>query len=189
MMLIESYDLEVFTPPCEPGAERFSAIAHLNVDISGVLPYLNATLRGAVYHPEANALTWKKGGHNIAFHASEIATSNAVDRDGAERELKGLIDLVNRTWERRAEITPNMETRKRPTPMVVYKLLPGTNCKQCGEATCWIFAAKLTTSQKRLADCPPLNEPQCAAKLAALEEIVIEARRIGYDEEDPADSH
>ena len=28
-MLIERYDLEVFTQPCSPGDERFSAIAHL----------------------------------------------------------------------------------------------------------------------------------------------------------------
>ncbi|MBE7470877.1 MAG: hypothetical protein DPW09_29730 [Anaerolineae bacterium] len=66
-MLIEKYDLEVFTPPCEPGAERYAAIARLTADISDVLPYLNATLRDAVYHQAANALTWKKGGHNIAL--------------------------------------------------------------------------------------------------------------------------
>jgi hypothetical protein len=50
-MLIEKYDLEVFTPPCDPGAERYAARARLTVDISEVLPYLNATLRGAFYHP------------------------------------------------------------------------------------------------------------------------------------------
>jgi ArsR family metal-binding transcriptional regulator len=60
-MLIEKYDLEVFTPPCEPGAERYAAIARLTADISEVLPYLNATLRGAVYLQSANALTWEKG--------------------------------------------------------------------------------------------------------------------------------
>ena len=49
-MLIEHYDVEVFTPPCEPGAERFSAKALLLTDISEALPYLNATLRGAVYN-------------------------------------------------------------------------------------------------------------------------------------------
>jgi ArsR family metal-binding transcriptional regulator len=175
-MLIEKYDLEVFTPPCEPGAERFSAIARLTVDISEVLPYLNATLRGGVYHPAANVLTWKKGGHNIAFHAYEIATSNAEDREGAEKELKGLIDLVDRTWERRAEITPDTTTRQRPTPMGIYKLLPNTNCKQCGEPTCYTFALKLVASQKKLKDCPPLSEPQNAEKFAALlEEIIIEA--------------
>ncbi len=178
-MLIEKYDLEVFTPPCEPGAERYAAKARLTTDISEVLPYLNASLRGAVYHPAAKALTWKKGGHNVAFHAYEIATSNVEDRDGAEKELKGIIDLVNRTWERRAEITPDTSTRQRPTPMAVYKLLPNTNCMQCGEATCWIFSAKLVTSQKKLADCPPLSEPQYADNLAKLEEIAIEAPAVG----------
>src|SRR4030042_6239339 len=103
-MLIENYDLEVVTPPCDPGSERYAARARLIVDISEILPYLNAILRGAVYLPTANAMTWKKGGHNIAFHAFEIATSNVEARDGAEKELKGLVDLVNHTWERRTEI-------------------------------------------------------------------------------------
>jgi ArsR family metal-binding transcriptional regulator len=178
-MLIEKYDLEVFTPPCDPGAERYAARARLIADISEVLPYLNATLRGAVYLPEANALTWKKGGHNIAFHAYEIATSNVEDREGAEEELKGLVDLVNRTWERRAEITPDETTRQRPTPIAIYKLLPNTNCKQCGESTCYSFALKLAVSQKKLADCPSLAELQYAERRNALEEIIIETPAIG----------
>ena len=183
-MLIEQYDLEVFTPPCNPGSERYAARARLNVNISAVFTYLNATLRGAVYHPAANSLTWKKGGHNIAFHAYEIDTSNVEDRDSAEKELKGLVDLVNRTWERRAEITPDTTTRQRPTPMAIFKLLPQTNCKtyprpQCGEPTCYTFALKLVASQKKLADCPPLAEPQYADKRAGLEAIIIEAPAIG----------
>jgi len=178
-MLIEKFDLEVFTPPCDPGAERYAARARLIADISEVLPYLNATLRGAVYHPGANALTWKKGGHNIAFHAYEIATSNVEDRDGAEKEIRGLIDLVNRTWERRAEITPDTRTRQRPTPMAIYKLLPNTNCKQCEEPTCYSFALKLAASQRKLSDCPALSEPQYADKLTALEEIFTEAPAAG----------
>ncbi len=66
-MLIESYEVEVFTPPCEPGAERFAARARLSVDISPVLPYLNATLRGAIYYPEAKALTWRRGDTTSPF--------------------------------------------------------------------------------------------------------------------------
>jgi len=178
-LLIDHYDLEVFTPPCDPGAERYAARARLTVDISEILPYLNATLRGAIYHPGANALTWKKGGHNIAFHAYEIATSNVEDRESAEQEVKGLIDLVNRTWERRAEIKPDTTAHQRPTPMAIYKLLPNTNCKQCGEATCYSFALKLAASQRQIADCPLLTELQHADKRTALEEIVIEAPSIG----------
>jgi len=178
-MLIENYDLEVFTPPCDPGAERYAARVRLIADISEVLPYLNATLRGAIYHPGANALTWKKGGHNIAFHAYEIATSNVEDRKGAEQEIKGLIDLVNRTWERRAEIKPDTTIHQRPTPMAIYKLLPNTNCKQCDEPTCYSFALKLAVSQKKLADCPPLSDQSNKERLVALEKIIIEAPSIG----------
>jgi ArsR family metal-binding transcriptional regulator len=178
-MLINDYDLEVFTPPCEPGAERFSAIARLTTDITEILPYLNATLRGAVYNPAANALTWKKGGHNIAFHAYEIATSNVEDREAAMKEVEGLVKLVNRTWERRDEITPDYEARQRPTPMAVYQLLPRTNCKGCGEPTCFSFALKLAASQKKITDCPLLTEPAYADRLAALQSMVIDAPAIG----------
>ena len=178
-MLIEQYELDVFTPPCEPGAERFSGVARLGTDISEVLPYLNATLRGAIYHRSANALTWKKGGHNIAFHPYKIATSNVEDRDAALKEIEGLVELVNRTWERRAEITPDYETRQRPAPMAVYKLLPQTNCKQCGEPTCFNFALKLAAGQRKLVDCPPLAEPQYAPNLAGLQAIIIDAPAIG----------
>jgi ArsR family metal-binding transcriptional regulator len=178
-MLIEHYDLEVFTPPCEPGAERFAATARLTTDISAVFPLLNATLRGAVFHRAAQVLTWKKGGHNIVFHAFEISTSNVQDRDAAIQEIEGLIGLVNRTWERRGEIEPDYETHQRPTPMAVYKLLPRINCKQCGEPSCYTFALKLTASQRTVTDCPPLFEPQYVENLTALRAIIIEAPAIG----------
>jgi ArsR family metal-binding transcriptional regulator len=178
-MLIETYDVEVFTPPCDPGAERFAARARLKVPIDGVLPYLNATLRGAVYYPTAGALTWKKAGHNITFHSYEIATSNVEDREGAGKELRGLIDLVNRTWEGRAEITPDHEQHQRPTPVAIFKLLPQTNCRRCGEATCFTFALKLAASQKEIGDCPILQEPEWARKLEDLRGIIIEAPSIG----------
>ncbi len=39
----------------------------------------------------------------------------------------------------------------------VYKLLPQTNCRQCGLPTCLAFAVAVMQGQKRLADCPPLD--------------------------------
>jgi 4Fe-4S ferredoxin len=65
--------------------------------------------------------------------------------------------------------------------MAIYKLLPQTNCKQCGEPTCYTFALKLATSQKKLADCPSLTELEFSEKRAALENIIIEAPAIGKE--------
>jgi ArsR family metal-binding transcriptional regulator len=178
-MLIPTYELEVFTPPCDPDAERFAAVAHLPADMQEVLPYLNATLRGAIYNAAAPALTWKKAGHNVAFHADRIAVSNVEDRQAAVEELDGLVKLVNRTWERRAEITPDQATRQRPTAMALYKLLPGGNCRQCGQPTCWNFALKLVAAQVTLAACPPLFEAAYAERLAALETLIVPMPAIG----------
>jgi len=47
-MLIEKYDLEVTSPPCAPGAERWSTFTRLTTDIGDVLPYLNAAWEEAI---------------------------------------------------------------------------------------------------------------------------------------------
>jgi acetyl-CoA decarbonylase/synthase complex subunit gamma len=48
----------------------------------------------------------------------------------------------------------------------IYKLLPQTNCKDCGYPTCLAFAMKLAAKQAELKDCPHVSE-EAAAKLAA----------------------
>jgi ArsR family metal-binding transcriptional regulator len=170
-MLIEHYDLEVYTPACNSGTERRAARASVKEDISAVLPYLNAVLPGAIYVASAPSLAWRKGEYTIVFYPHEVAISNVEDWEGAERELDALLELANSTWQRRAEITPNSETRQRPTPLAIFKLLPQTNCKQCGEPTCFSFALKLVAFQKTLSECRPLEEAHFAEQ-AALESLL-----------------
>jgi ArsR family metal-binding transcriptional regulator len=155
-MLLQSYHLDLFAPPCAPGAERWSAKAALDDDIGDALPYLNATIKSAIYNPPARALTWRMGGHTFAVRPREIAISNLLDKDAAAIEVKRIVDLINRTWERRAEITPSIEMRQRLKPMEVYKLLPATNCKECGQPTCFTFALKITAGEVELEQCASL---------------------------------
>ena len=42
------------------------------------------------------------------------------------------------------------------SPIDVYKLLPRTNCKECGEENCMAFATKLVNKEIRLDQCTPL---------------------------------
>ena len=35
-----------------------------------------------------------------------------------------------------------------------YKKLPGTNCGECGEATCMAFALRVKSAQRKLSECP-----------------------------------
>jgi acetyl-CoA decarbonylase/synthase complex subunit gamma len=49
------------------------------------------------------------------------------------------------------------------TGMQIYKLLPKTNCKDCGFPTCMAFAMQVAAKQKALTDCPHLSEEAKAA--------------------------
>ncbi|RLE71820.1 MAG: acetyl-CoA decarbonylase/synthase complex subunit gamma [Thermoprotei archaeon] len=44
------------------------------------------------------------------------------------------------------------------SPIEVYKLLPKTNCKKCGEENCMAFAVKLVNMETKLELCTPLLE-------------------------------
>jgi ArsR family metal-binding transcriptional regulator len=174
-MLIESYDLEVTSPPCDPGAEQFVAVARLPQDIGSVLPFLNATLQGAIYDHTAGVLTWKKAEHAVAIRPTSVHISNLDDRYEAVRTMEEIMAMINNTWERRAEIEPRFEHRRRPTPMQVYKLLPGTNCRECGLATCFQFALQLLAGQVSLQQCPALLEGHYSFRYGELGALLADA--------------
>lgn len=52
------------------------------------------------------------------------------------------------------------------TGLEIYKLLPQTNCKECGYPTCLAFAMKLAAKQAELKDCPYVTE-ESKSKLEA----------------------
>lgn len=52
------------------------------------------------------------------------------------------------------------------TGLEIYKLLPQTNCKECGFPTCLAFAMKLAAKQAELKSCPYVSE-EAKAKLEA----------------------
>ena len=45
---------------------------------------------------------------------------------------------------------------KELSPIDVYKLLPKTNCKECGEENCMAFATKIVNREVQADQCPPL---------------------------------
>ncbi|MFW9919639.1 MAG: acetyl-CoA decarbonylase/synthase complex subunit gamma [Candidatus Thorarchaeota archaeon] len=58
-------------------------------------------------------------------------------------------------------------------PLEIYPLLPGTNCKECGEANCMAFATKMAEHTVKLKDCNPLYaEQKYAKKRVKLEELI-----------------
>jgi ArsR family metal-binding transcriptional regulator len=154
--LISDYELELFSPPCIPGAETWSARASLRTEITAVFPYLNAKLKGADYDHGAGILIWKDQGHSFAFRSREIKAAPARDREEARILIDRAVYLINKTWSEREGIEPCYEKRTLPNLMQIYNLLPRTNCGKCGFVTCMAFAAKLREGDAELGCCPEL---------------------------------
>ncbi|MFO7585098.1 MAG: (Fe-S)-binding protein [Anaerolineales bacterium] len=63
----------------------------------------------------------------------------------------------------------------------IYKLLPQTNCKECGFPTCLAFAMKLAAKQVELSTCPYVteeNKAQLAESSAPAPSACYEAAAI-----------
>ena len=172
-MLIESYQLDIAISTHDTQEFEYEAIAHLDTDIREVLPYLNATLSRGIYKPGRPSLAWHKEGHNITFWSDRIAADGLESREEAQEIIDSLVEMVNSTWERRDQIEPDATTHERRQPLELFRLLPQTNCKECGAETCFAFALKLAAGHAELEGCKPLFEGQAHdVQRAQLEELL-----------------
>ena len=156
-MLLESYKKEIFRPECNPSFQSLHCIAHLDQDITDALPYLNAALGGFEYFKEPPAVTFRVQGKIITVHPREIAVNALKDEEEADKILEWLQREINAAWEKRGEIKPKYEGAPKPKLLEILKLLPKTNCRECGQATCMVFAALAAQGAKNEEDCPALS--------------------------------
>jgi ArsR family metal-binding transcriptional regulator len=162
-MLLDDFEYRVETSPCDSLASRLRGIAEFEADVSRVFPYLNARFPGCEYAPEAPAVRLPSGGRVYAIHPHRIVTG-VRDIAEAQAVFSHIRDVLNDTWQKRSEITPREEPRVRPAVLEVYKLLPRTNCGDCGESTCMAFAARLASATAEPQECPAL-EPSARDQL------------------------
>jgi ArsR family metal-binding transcriptional regulator len=157
-MLVRGYTKEIFRPECNPSFQSVHCIAHLREDITDVLPYLNTVLGGTHYSADPPSLTLKVHGKLITLHPREIAINALEDEGEAERILEWLVKEINETWERRGGIQPTTTNAPRPKILEILRRLPRTNCKECGQPTCTVFATLLADGAKEPGDCPRLGQ-------------------------------
>lgn len=157
-MLLKGYRKEIFRPECNPQFQSLHCIAHLDQDVTEVLPYLNAVLGGHQYLKNPPALTLKIHGKLITLHPREIAVNALKDEVEADKILEWLKQEINQTWRKRDTLAPNFETPAQPRIFDILKLLPKTNCGECGQPTCMVFASLAVQGVKGADDCPPLDD-------------------------------
>ena len=163
-MLLKNYSKEIFRPECNPAFESVHCVANLDQNIEPVLPYLNAVLGGFEYLKDPPAVIFRSQGKLITVHGAKIAINALRDEAEADKILQWLKREINETWENRYNIQPSCEGTPKPKLIEILKLLPMTNCKDCGMPTCTVFATRMAEGVKGVEDCPGLA-PENQTKL------------------------
>src|SRR5210317_1905264 len=66
------------------------------------------------------------------------------------------------------------------TGLQIQKLLPKTNCKECGSNTCLAFAMKLAAQKAELSECPYASD-EAKQVLGAASEPPVKKLEVGTD--------
>jgi ArsR family metal-binding transcriptional regulator len=159
----------VRTLPClaEPG--KVIVVGEPDATIDAALPLLNAILPNVIsYYPLAGVMTLRRRPGLITLYPRRVTITQVADVEEGLTLLAAVRDLVNQAWARRNEIQPKTESRRVPRPLDVYELLPRSNCRSCGAATCMAFAFGLLESRYQPGDCPVLSEAAFSARCQAI---------------------
>ncbi|HVP81114.1 MAG TPA: (Fe-S)-binding protein [Thermodesulfobacteriota bacterium] len=170
-MLLQSYKI-TRTLPCLADPEKIRVIAELSDEIHEVLPYLNAMIKGCIYNHPANTLTIKKDGKLLTLHFNHITLAKVEDEREADEILQWLKGLINETYLNRGKIEPNYSKGADLKALDIFKLLPGTNCKRCGELACLAFAVKLAAQDAEVTECASLFSEEFQEKQRVLLELL-----------------
>ena len=161
------------TLPClaEPG--KIIILGKPSRLLDEVIPFL-ATLPGIIaYNPKALTLSFRRPAGFLTLYPDKVYITQVKDVTEGLELLQSLVDAVNTTWEHRTELVAVTAARHAPRPLDIWTLLPQTNCKQCGEATCMAFAAHLIMQNREIEECLPLqSDPAFAERRATMEAMV-----------------
>jgi acetyl-CoA decarbonylase/synthase, CODH/ACS complex subunit gamma len=67
---------------------------------------------------------------------------------------------------------PKRASMKELSPIDIYKLLPKTNCKECGQENCMAFATKIVNREVTIDQCPPLLKKENEKAYNQLKELL-----------------
>ena len=143
--------------PCLAYPDRIIVIGKPSRSLDEVIPYL-ATLPSIIaYNPDQETLTFRRQPGFLTIQGEEVYITQVKDIEEGLELLAALTESINAVWKHHHELVAVTTSKCTPHPLDVWELLPRTNCRQCGEATCMAFAVGLLQQTHILDECTLLQ--------------------------------
>jgi ArsR family metal-binding transcriptional regulator len=156
--------------PCIADVSKFRIIARLEPQLGGALKLLEPLFPRARYSERIGALIIQKSNVLITLYSNGNVTMTMISSEAEARAvLEGLKETINKAII--SGITPAAREKVKVDHAEVYKYLPKTDCKICGEQSCYAFAIRLVGGETTLEKCTPLLETKFATSLETLQAL------------------
>ena len=158
-MLIKGYsDFSLSKAGMMCGAS-WGAHFKLDNDASQLFPYINAHFHDAKYYDRPEYIQFVIEDVRCTLYPKDVIAVPFIDKDQALKFVNRLIDFLNDLYMKKGSLKPNYK-RFRPVSVIdIYKLLPQTNCRECGFSTCLAFAGALRRGQTNPDQCSGFSRP------------------------------
>ncbi len=149
-------------PMGRPGASVSGTIMasfEFEREIEFLFPYINAMARHCEFHKHFRLLRFKFEGSHCVLYPKKCIISPLRDQEHARTFVDNLMGFLNDILEKKDEIPPKSRHFEQVPVTEIIKILPGTNCGECGLKTCMAFAAMLSKQRVHPRDCPYMAQP------------------------------
>ena len=158
--LVQRIEMEEISV-CVADADKIKFIAQADRSLAEVLSILYLYLPNANYSEGLGMVSYKQNQRlATVFSTGKISMTYVKDKQEADRLLKELRGLINRAITYHIiHGSPHqklIDAKRRLSVKTVYDSLPRTNCKECGEDSCYAFAIRLTNGDLSLDACKPI---------------------------------
>ncbi len=156
---------------CLADAHKIKVIASLPRSVEELFPYLNVSLRGS-YHEQGKRFTFNYGKRPVVVEPDQIVLGKTESLDKAKEVLSEVVKIFNKVARERDRLIPSTKPRLPLSPYVIYKYLPKTNCRECGEMTCLAFATGVIQELYQIGDCPIMRDPSHEQSQTAIQKLI-----------------
>jgi len=131
----------------------------LDSDVQRLFAYINATFQDAKFYDQPEYIQFNMDDIHCTLYPNDVIAAPFIDQDQALEFAKRLISFLNDLNDKKDSLKPNFKKFSPVSVFDIFKLLPQTNCKECGYTTCMAFAAALSKSEISPEKCPDFIDP------------------------------
>ena len=153
--------------PCIADTSKFRIIARVSPPLGSALKLLEPIFPRARYSEKIGALIIQKGNILITIYGlGNITMTMIKSEQEASDQLDELKKAINDAIAK--GVTPVPREKIKVDHSEIYQYLPKTDCRICGDQSCYSFAIRLVGRETTLDKCTPLLDAKYATNMEHL---------------------